>query len=309
MIVYLGFKFGALRLLCTFILSQVSRLSVRFHMFHFDALFLYSNLVASCTLFIYDALLKFDDEIFCIWNRPWRFGKVAYIWTKFICACFATWSIYVGTCAYRSTYMKQAILGARVYALLGKSRAFLIGSIFCFAILPNIIAGIEYPLGLKLFPSVYLLPSICGLGFVTDATLFALIIFHAIRRRASPLSFGSLLVQNISQSREDAFSAVPVWLPESRTGLFSLMISDSVKYYSFMLSMYITTVIISRVVEDSISDVSYIQLGLVTVMTVLMGVLAPRLLLSIRKEFYTIVDPPVHLSELRAQRATSMSTN
>lgn len=74
-----------------------------------------------------------------------------------------------------------------------------------------------------------------------------------------------------------------------------------------MLSMYIVTVTISRVVKDSSSDVSYIQLGLVTAMTVLMGVLAPRLLLNIRKEFYTVVDHQASLSGLRAQRMTSVS--
>ena len=74
-----------------------------------------------------------------------------------------------------------------------------------------------------------------------------------------------------------------------------------------MLSMYIVTVTISRVVKDSSSDVSYIQLGLVTAMTVLMGVLAPRLLLNIRKEFYTVVDHQASLSGLRVQRVTLSS--
>lgn len=71
-----------------------------------------------------------------------------------------------------------------------------------------------------------------------------------------------------------------------------------------MLAVYITALVASRFVINTDPDVSYVQLGLVTAMTALMGVLAPRLLLSIRKEFYTIAEPRLPSAELRTRRRT-----
>jgi len=115
---------------------------------------------ATLTLFAYDYLLSFEDEITYIWSRPWRWGKVVYVWTRTITIgyimsllveancdgltfCFSPsakgdvtyYAIYVlMTLVYVSA---QAILGARIYALYGNKRRHLICLIMLCGVMPT----------------------------------------------------------------------------------------------------------------------------------------------------------------------------
>ncbi|KLO15300.1 hypothetical protein SCHPADRAFT_888563 [Schizopora paradoxa] len=101
--------------------------------------------------------------------------------------------------------------------------------------------------------------------------------------------------------------------------LISLMVSDSIMYYTIMIFMYIVTFVVTQslvrivnshgcikksdktdleitlfnieCVEDAVNlNPDRTILAFITVMTVLTGILAPRLLLHLRKESYTYTD-------------------
>jgi len=187
----------------------------------------------------------------------------------------------------------QAILGSRVYALYGNKRLHLIGLTFLCCILPFI----AYVLGWLYFGTFMnssMLVIYNVLGFSTDLLFMLLIFAHAIRHR-SPSTF-----RFKGFKRGAIFSSTLGIIAESGTDLLSLMVSDSLKYYSITLTMYIITfgtlglhTVTSdenciecslQVTGDSIGDID--ALGLVVFMALLTGILAPRLLLNVRKEFY-----------------------
>ncbi|KLO15297.1 hypothetical protein SCHPADRAFT_267875 [Schizopora paradoxa] len=88
------------------------------------------------------------------------------------------------------------------------------------------------------------------------------------------------------------------------------MVTDSVKYYSFMIMMYIISyaTLISDVdgctfceLDVGISN----GLGIVTMVSLLPGIIAPKLLINIRKAYYTDVEPGQGASAPNARRTVT----
>jgi len=186
----------------------------------------------------------------------------------------------------------QAIMGSRVYALYGNKKLHLIGLTFLCGILPLI----TYVLGLFVlgnFLDYRLLIIYNLLGFSTDLLFLLLILAHVIRTQSSFGSQGPMRRASLSTSLGR--------ITASGTDILSLMVSDSLKYYSITLMMYVVTfatlgfhVNDGELCNDDSSvcilmgyNIGYSDVqGLITFMTLLTGILAPRLLLNIRKEFY-----------------------
>jgi len=200
----------------------------------------------------------------------------------------------------------QAILGSRVYALYGNQRLHLIGLTFLCCILPSIVSV----LGLHFHGTNQhrLLITYNVLGFSTDLLFLLLVFAHAIRSRRQS-HFGSKVPMR-SPFFSSSFRAIVV----SSMDLLSLVVSDSLKYYSYTLTMYIITfsVVGFRRVDAEICigatrcDIAgRIGLGLNTLLLLLVGTLAPRLLLHVRKEFYNSTEFGQDISILEARRTTT----
>lgn len=185
----------------------------------------------------------------------------------------------------------QAILGSRVYALYGNKKSHLSGLTLLCCILPAICATVEIGfVNAGDISPFLLLGTYILLGFFTDLLLFVFILTHAVRGR-SPFRAQGIGRRYCSLSLGK--------IAESGAGMLSLMISDSVKYYSFTLAMYTAAfgTLFFGVDTESCGDPTHCfkfsagvgrtnALGLVTFMSMMTGILAPRLLLSVRKEYY-----------------------
>ncbi|KLO15331.1 hypothetical protein SCHPADRAFT_995938 [Schizopora paradoxa] len=265
-------------------------------------------MLAACTLFMYDAVLSIDDEVFCFWSRPWLWGKIAFVGTRAICLGFVLATIasginilnqidkskldnasaYFGATQFIFIILvyvsSQAVLGSRVYALYGNKPAHLIGLICVCCILPAIVTIVESAFNLAIDDPSALLYTYDVLGLMTDVALFTLIMVHAFR---SPTN----LTFYFKASRKSSTSPGESTVSRGDT-LLSLMISDSIIYYFAAVLMYTTTFIIGavnirvpiigRLAENNVQ----FDVALVSMMTVLTGINAPKLLLSVRKEFY-----------------------
>lgn len=206
----------------------------------------------------------------------------------------------------------QAILGTRVYALYGRKSLHLAGLTFLCCILPAVAAVVEFRFySITTFFS--LLITYNALGVVTDLLLLLLILAHAVRSR-SLFSFRGH-ARRATKSRLSLGKIV-----DSGSNILSLMVSESVKYYSITLTMYIVTsaMLGFRVDWDAflfgadgwtmagfmptriMGPFGTINgFGLVSLMTLLTGIMAPKLLLSIRREFYMEHDRSSSASQTR----------
>jgi len=200
----------------------------------------------------------------------------------------------------------QAILSSRVYALYGNKRSHLIGFIFLCCVVPIVVLAAELHFSIIVFNPVLLLYTYNILGLLTDALLLALILAHAVRNRP---------ILRIRFPMQEASVSISVKrITASGTSLLSLVVSDSIMYYTFTLTMYVVSFILARTYVEGQSDSAAPMdaLGntirhntadaLVTLMTVLTSILAPKLLLSIRKQVYISADLDQNSSASQARR-------
>ncbi|KLO15302.1 hypothetical protein SCHPADRAFT_268296 [Schizopora paradoxa] len=134
-------------------------------------------MLAACSIFIYDYFLSLEDEVYLIWTRPWRKGKVAYLMTKAFSVLFVISTTIVVQSVINNTsddnptlnafdkaggftyfltislvYISaQSILGSRVYALYGNKRLHLVGLILLCCVLPLAVPFIEVLSGTNVF--------------------------------------------------------------------------------------------------------------------------------------------------------------
>jgi len=194
----------------------------------------------------------------------------------------------------------QAILGSRLYVLYGNQRPHLIGLTFICCVLPVAAAIFELSFHKIAIVSPYLLVTYNVMGLLTDMLLFVLILAHAFRSRSR--------LQLEGVARNTYPWAYLSMLVDSGTDMLSLMVSDSVKYYSFMLVMYIVTSAtfafrITEEVCDGFTQCESIgsgragitaEQGILTLISMMTGIMAPKLLLNVRKEFYNCIELQHH---------------
>jgi len=176
----------------------------------------------------------------------------------------------------------QAILIARVYAMYYDRKRHLV-ALITFSIALEIVlilviflpqpmvgdgVGNSAPFELYVF-------NISGL--IVDSVMFVLVLAHSVRFR-SIFKFRRSLT-----AHDTSFVASLGRVAGSGGTLLSLLVSESVVYYSTTLLMYTATFLASRFKPENV----VFQNGLVTMMTILTGILAPKLLLHIRKEFHS----------------------
>ncbi|KLO15307.1 hypothetical protein SCHPADRAFT_268487 [Schizopora paradoxa] len=120
-------------------------------------------------------------------------------------------------------------------------------------------------------------------GLFADSIFFIFIVAHAYRTRPTFRSPHATRPSSLGK------------LAGTGTDMISLMVTDSVKYYSLMVVLYVlsstTFAIPVRICNGASEDCKSrlgIQdnLGIVTMTAILSGILAPRLLLNIRREYY-----------------------
>ncbi|KLO05555.1 hypothetical protein SCHPADRAFT_721526 [Schizopora paradoxa] len=184
----------------------------------------------------------------------------------------------------------QAILGSRIYALYG-SRPFQ-RSIFVVFWIISVLAVPPAVVAFELYVPGGLLIVYNTVGLLTDLTFFVFIFAHAIRTRP-PSRHLLHPPRRIHSSSLGNFVV-------SGANLLSLMVADSVKYYLSMVVAYV----VSYATLDERARICYASkfcevglpigfedaLGIVTMVAVFSSLLAPRMLLNVRKEYYTSIE-------------------
>lgn len=174
----------------------------------------------------------------------------------------------------------QEILAMRVYALYFGKRIVIVGLVVLHITLLSVVIVLisrQAQLEADVVPSQPTQLYVFNIaGLTTDGVLFALILARAIRLQST------FRIGETANARETSFVSTLGRVSGAGRSLISLILSESIVYYSTMLLMYSVTFVAYRLKpEDAV-----FQNGLVSLMAVMTGIMAPKLLLDIRREYY-----------------------
>jgi len=256
-------------------------------------------LIAIPAAFFYDYVLSFDDEVRFIWRRKMSLAQLLYVWMRFVCIVYFVASLIetaitnvaftgsisaeMGTLLFDLgwlsvittvliTQTSAAIQSLRIYAMYGSAKWMKITLLAWFAVTSAVGTFLYiFYADFRAQPQWFML-----LAFISETIFLALVLYIAWKRRC--LFEKPVPAEPSGEATED---------------LMRLMTYDSIKYFIAIFVVYTLCILI--VFVKSFGDVfdSSGVFGTEPIISSLLafsGILSPRLLLNLRREYYTPED-------------------
>jgi len=256
-------------------------------------------LIAIPAAFFYDYVLSFDDEVRFIWRRKLSLAQLLYVWMRFVCIIYFVASLietaitnvaFTGTISTQLgtlladlgwlsvittvliTQTSAAIQSLRIYAMYGSPKWMKFALLAWFGVTSAVGAFLYiFYADLRAKPQWFML-----MAFISETIFLALVLHIAWMRKCLFVKPGP--ADQAASTTED---------------LMRLMTYDSIKYFIAIFSVYTLSILI--VFVKSFGDVfdSTGVFGTEPIISSLLafsGILSPRLLLNLRREYYTPED-------------------
>ncbi|KLO04853.1 hypothetical protein SCHPADRAFT_947387 [Schizopora paradoxa] len=256
-------------------------------------------LIAIPAVFFYDYVLSFDDEVKFIWRRKMSLAQLLYVWMRFICIIYFVASLietaitnvaFTGSISTELgtllsdlgwlsvvttiliTQTSAAIQSLRIYAMFGSPKWMKYTLLAWFAVTTAVGSFLYvYYADLRGKPQWFML-----LAFISETIFLVLVLYIAYKRQC-------FFVKSKSSNE----------MVVETEDLICIMIGDSIKYFVAIFVVYTLSILI--VFVKSFGDVfdSTGVFGTEPIISSLLafsGILSPRLLLNLRREYYTPED-------------------